>query len=975
MRHFATFLLVLLFVFTANLQAAWLDREPQTVIQPDGTIVHCFATGDEFYNWLHDDNGFTIIKDHQTGYYVYAGLSDEQLVPTAYIAGQSDPAGAGLQPWLNIPPEKMQERRAYFLRNYMPSPPHREGFDEPLRGGNVGTYNNLIVYIRFSDQTEFTTDTTYYYNLFNNDTPGYNSMYNYFKEVSYDQLWMPGHFFPIPTDNIVLSYQDIYPRSYFMPYDPNSNPNGYQNDNQRRTREHQLLKRAVEYIHDEVPTDLDIDYNNDGYVDNVVFIIRGGTTAWATLLWPHRWVLYSENVYIHGKRVWDYNFNIETSVQNSGVGVLAHEMNHSLGAPDLYLYNSHPVTPVGVWDLMAANQNPPQSMGAYMKYRYGHWIDDIPEITECGVYTLEPVTSQQNNCFKIASPNSATDYFVVEYRRKAGTFESSLPASGLLIYRIDAIMHGQGNAQGPPNEVYIYRPNGTNYVNGNLQQAVFGEDYGRTAFNDNTNPSCFLSNDLPGGVDISEIGLIGETITFRVNFEKAPVAGFEASRTLITQNCTVDFLDLSLCQVDEWEWTFEGGTPQTSSAQHPQGIFYENAGVYNVALKVYNQWGEHTKVMEQMIEVSANALPEVDFTASDTLACTDRIVHLIDHSTICPIAWQWEITPAWFEFVDGSSAASQHPEVIFTDPGLFAVKLTVHNANGASELLKESYIQAGGVHILDFDGSFEAQTLAAHGWTVDNPDDDITWTIWDVAGSGDGDKAAGINLFDYGAFNQRDRLISPPIDFNVTESGWLLRFKHAYARLSPHFTDSLNVYISDDCGDSWTRLLTVADNGSGNFVTREPITFGFIPMVQDDWCGSGYGANCFELDIDPWIGNRNIKIMFESVSINGNNLFIDEVRFDFSTNINNNITDVTTELINIYPNPATDEITVWFESERGQYLIEIIDTQGRTALRTEVVANDHLKTQNYSLKGFPKGIYIVKVSGEALIQTKKLVIR
>jgi len=45
------------------LQAAWLQNEPMVVSQPNGTEIHCFATGDEFYNWLHDADNYTIIQE------------------------------------------------------------------------------------------------------------------------------------------------------------------------------------------------------------------------------------------------------------------------------------------------------------------------------------------------------------------------------------------------------------------------------------------------------------------------------------------------------------------------------------------------------------------------------------------------------------------------------------------------------------------------------------------------------------------------------------------------------------------------------------------------------------------------------------------------------------------------------------------------------------------------------------------------
>lgn len=59
-----------------------------------------------------------------------------------------------------------------------------------------------------------------------------------------------------------------------MPYNAYSAPLGYNGDNQRTQRRHMLLKKAIEYVESQVPATLDLDYNNDGLVDNVVFVIK-----------------------------------------------------------------------------------------------------------------------------------------------------------------------------------------------------------------------------------------------------------------------------------------------------------------------------------------------------------------------------------------------------------------------------------------------------------------------------------------------------------------------------------------------------------------------------------------------------------------------------------------------------------------------------------------------------------------------------
>jgi M6 family metalloprotease-like protein len=603
MKHFLLVFMLFILLPVANLKAAWLKNEPVEVSQPDGSVLHLLATGDEFFNWLHDAQMFTIVQHPSNGYYYYADLIDDELIPSLFRVGSIDPATTHLRPGLMISAEKRTAIRLKWENDFR--------FAEGLRGESmaIGQFNNIVIYIRFADQAEFTTDTTVYWNMCNRSTPSdYNSMYNYFKAMSYGQLDLISHFFPVPTNNIVRSFQDSFPRSYYMPYNAATNPDGYQTDNQRTQREHTLLVNAVNWINQNspVPSHIDLDYNSDGRVDNVIFIVRGGTTAWSTLLWPHRWSLYSQSVFINGKRVWDYNFNLETSIQSSGVGVIAHEMYHSLGAPDLYRYTNTDLTPVGPWDIMAANNNPPQSMGAWMKHKYGGWISNIPVITQSGVYSIESLKNSTNNAWRINSPNSNNEFFILEYRQKSGTFEGTLPKSGLLIYRINQAA-GNGNAQGPPDEVYIFRPGGSPTANGNLNDAVFGANYNRVEFNDFSNPYAFLQNGGPAGIYISEISQTASTMTFRVSFPEVPVAIPSSNLKDVCVSDQIQLIDRSTGLPNSWTWqinppnfTFLNGT--TASSRAPV-IKFNAPGIYTLALTVSNNLGIHNTVLENWFRV------------------------------------------------------------------------------------------------------------------------------------------------------------------------------------------------------------------------------------------------------------------------------------------------------------------------------------------------------------------------------------
>jgi M6 family metalloprotease-like protein len=503
MKKNALLIFAFLIIHTV-IRADYFDKLPYTVKQPDGITINCFVSGDEFFNWIHDLEGYTIIQAPD-GYYYYAEQDGDLVKPSVYKVNSINPADVGLTKWVKIS-KKEYQRRYDEMFSYK-----KDGKGGPLNAPQSGSFNNLVVYIRFLDDTEFITARQSFDDKLNPATGV--ALKSYFQEVSYNALTIGSTHYPECALTTNLSYQDTHLRSYFQPYNATTNPTGYNGTTERTTREHTLLVNAITWINanSPVPGSLNIDGDNDSYVDNVCFVIKGSNGAWADLLWAHRWALYSQTVTINGKRVFDYTFQPETQVS---VKTLCHEMFHSLGAPDLYHYvNQGVISPAGTWDIMDGGGG---YMLAYMKWKYSNhtWIPTIPEITATGTYSLNPLTSSTNNCYKIASPNSTSEYFMVEYRNKSGTFEVNVPGSGLIVYRIDTRV--TGNSNGPPDEVYVYRPGGTTTANGTPNNAFFSSAIGRTAINDITDPSSYLQNGSSGGLNISNVTAAGTTISFDV---------------------------------------------------------------------------------------------------------------------------------------------------------------------------------------------------------------------------------------------------------------------------------------------------------------------------------------------------------------------------------------------------------------------------------------------------------------------------
>jgi M6 family metalloprotease-like protein len=490
-----------------SLTANYVRNEPFEYSQPDGTRLSLYVTGDEFYHRVHDGGDFTILLDPESGYAVYAIPDGNGIRPSEHVVGQADPAALNLAPGLRKDPDLVRSR----LRL------HEDGAgDRDLRAPTTGTINNLFIFVRFADQTEYTSALSGYDTMCNSTSAA--SLKDYFSEESASQLTISTTFYPAAEGGIVRSYQDSHNRGYFSPW-TSTNTIGYTTDNQGMTRLHTMMSAAVASIAASVPSGLVIDSDGDGQVDNVTFVAKGDPDGWGDALWPHWWTVNLVSAfYINSKRVWGYNLQFSNTID---VGVTCHEMSHSLGFPDLYHYDDDGMTPVGAWDLMEWDQDVPQHHLAFMKWKYGEWFDNLPLLVPTPVastYTLSAISSSPYACYKIPS-NLENQYYVVEYRRKTGRYETSVPASGLIIYRV---MQGvNGNADGPPDEVYIYRPNGTISVNGSINSAHFSSSVGRSAINNTTNPEPWLwvnsTTSTDGNLQISNIGVnTGASISFTV---------------------------------------------------------------------------------------------------------------------------------------------------------------------------------------------------------------------------------------------------------------------------------------------------------------------------------------------------------------------------------------------------------------------------------------------------------------------------
>jgi hypothetical protein len=98
----------------------------------------------------------------------------------------------------------------------------------------------------------------------------------------------------------------------------------------------------------------------------------------------------------------------------------------------------------------------------------------------------------------------------------------------------------------------------------------------------------------------------------------APTALFTAPNHFCENNCT-DFTNISI-NATSYQWIFDGGTPDTSTAANPQNICYDSSGTFSVTLIATNASGTDTLTLNNYITVYQQPTAPVITQSGDTLS-------------------------------------------------------------------------------------------------------------------------------------------------------------------------------------------------------------------------------------------------------------------------------------------------------------------------------------------------------------------
>lgn len=357
-------------------------------------------------------------------------------------------------------------------------------------------------------------------------------------------------------------------------------------------------------------------------------------------------------------------------------------------------------------------------------------------------------------------------------------------------------------------------------------------------------------------------------------------------------------------------------------------------------------------------------LCKAQFTTDRTTICLGDSIQLIDDSYNAVTGWNWEITPATgWNFGNGSAATSQNPQINFTLPGLYTVKLTATDGSTTDDEIKSNYIRVlPDAAVLPYWEGFEYYTTLANNnyWEVSNQNNNNTWTIENTTAH------SGVNCARITNFGQAagsiDELTSAPIDLSVIPSTGTvtLSFRYAYRKKTSADYEYLKVFVSSNCGETWAQRKTLG----GNSLSSLTSSTSWKPTQQSDWV-TVHMTNITNSYFTP-----NFKMRFRFEGEGGNNIYLDDINMYSgapSDNLILGITDlVDVSNVELYPNPTEGDIHIKYTANHSEKMIVLItDITGKVVSTSQVSSTEGNNLIIVPTEGMSSGTYFVKLGNNA----------
>jgi PKD repeat protein len=440
-------------------------------------------------------------------------------------------------------------------------------------------------------------------------------------------------------------------------------------------------------------------------------------------------------------------------------------------------------------------------------------------------------------------------------------------------------------------------------------------------------------------------------------------ANFTASATGLCKESSVDFTDLSSGNPTSWAWTFEGGTPATSTDQHPQGIVYSGTGDFAVTLLV--QEGTDTDTVTKNAYIHVFNIPTASFSAANL--CENAPVEFTDLSnpnggTIT--AWAWDFgDPA---SGTNNTSALQNPTHSYTTVGTYTVSLTATNNDVCTNLYTQDITVTGipGVAAQPTGLGQLCQGAGATEYATTGAADAITYT-WEV---------------------------TPSTAGTITGDAFT-----ASLLLDPAFSGTVGVMVKgiNDCGEGAFSIelpVTVVALLASPATPEGPDTVDLKTVTSSDYTTAGItGAESYAWFLVPTeagtiAGTTTTGTVTWESNYRGTALVtVKGIQAECEGTLSESMAVVVRSTVGIgenegigcsvYPNPTTGKLTLTLNTNGSRVVnLTVYNILGNVVFAEKDVPVYNKINHVIDLSSLPKGIYHLKVEGDGKTVVKKVVI-
>jgi PKD repeat protein len=430
---------------------------------------------------------------------------------------------------------------------------------------------------------------------------------------------------------------------------------------------------------------------------------------------------------------------------------------------------------------------------------------------------------------------------------------------------------------------------------------------------------------------------------------EAPVADFLTGTFTINEPAEylimdeILFTDLSTGPAVNWEWSFPGGTPESSREENPS-VIYDKPGIYRVKLKISNHLGEDSTERTLLIKPKT---PLVAFSSSSNgfttypdygqfLPYSGGSVSFIDKSLYNPTGWKWDLEGIGSFYEEDNTITINYPAGANT----YSVNLTASNGAGADTKEINDYIQVGGT---------------AQVWNIPYGDEGETYHLLS-----EGNYLTGTNT----TYSILAEKFTCPGTGSISQIDILMKVFNNSGITSQ--TYSFTVYNEEEnkpgtvLGEASLRNTMINPSGYTTVSFPAPVNVpgNFYIEIKGLVTLNTKVAIASSEQSDPtvYVYKNQAWSPLEDIDPEGRKVSLNIVpTFTYTEETSVNSLETGRKQVELYPNPIRNDLNIRSESPIEK--IVVVDVQGRTIQTVKHWTDGQILPVSH----WGKGIYIVKI--------------